>query len=108
LGKTVVCDRYIFDTVVVDVADDFDYTTDESLALIRWFLRWFPTPDQTILLDVPESVSMERKDDIPDIEYLHSRRERYLRFADAFTVPVVDGTAPISDVVDEVVERHRQ
>jgi len=107
-GQSVVCDRYVFDTVIVDIADDFDYSMEESLSLIDRLLDWYPVPDEVVLIDVPEEVSMERKDDIPAYEYIHTRRKRYQQFAEHFHVTTVDGTMSLEKVVERAYDRCRQ
>ena len=68
-GKVVICDRYVYDTVINDIpleSEDID-------TIEKWINRIFnfaPKPDIVFLIDVPEEISMMRKKDIPSIEYI--------------------------------------
>lgn len=104
LGQTVVCDRYIFDTVIVDIASDFGFTDEKAMRWIHLLMRLAPTPDSVVLIDVPEEISLERKDDIPSEAYLRQRRDRYHKFVDRFNLTVVDGTKQPNEVQEAVIE----
>ena len=82
LGKTVICDRYIYDTLATDLAIDFNYTDDKLEHTLKRFLNLCPVPDLTFLIDLPEEVAMSRKTDVPSIDYLKERRRFYLILAD--------------------------
>jgi hypothetical protein len=47
---------------------------------------------------------MERKDDVPDPEYLRDRREFFFHFAEEFDMVQIDGTNEVADVVRSVLE----
>lgn len=104
LGQTVVCDRYVFDTVIVDIASDFGFTDEKTMQWIHLLMKFAPMPDYVVLIDVPEETSLERKDDIPSVEYLRQRRDRYHKFVDQFNLTVVDGTKSPSEVREAVLE----
>jgi len=103
-GRTVVCDRYVHDTVAIDVANVVPYSSAEVSTLVGWLIRVFPTPDRVVMLDVPESVSMARKDDIPHPNFVAERREHFHRLAADFDIPSIDGTRYPSEVTDHLVE----
>jgi len=108
LGKKLIIDRYIF-----DIAVNLSLTTNKDIeyanTLIKMFFKYAPTPGLIIFIDLPEDIAFMRKDDIPDIEYLKERRERYLALAEQYNFRVVDGTKnqqQLLDDVKKVVESH--
>ncbi|MBC7333499.1 MAG: hypothetical protein H5T85_03415, partial [Actinobacteria bacterium] len=72
-GKTVVCDRYYYDSIV-DLVVNFDLDYSKAKKLIK-LLIGAPKPDLTIYLDVDEYTAYNRKSDIYNINYLKMKRE---------------------------------
>jgi thymidylate kinase len=107
-GSTIVCDRYIYDTVITDFSVDFNYSDEEAVALIQKISRYFSRPDLVFLLDVPETVAYARKDDVPSIAYLKDRRKTYLHAADTCGMIRLDGTRQIEDLVCSIEETVRR
>ena len=98
LNKNVVCDRYIYDTIITDIAIDMGYSEDEIFNLIERCLSILPTPDIVFLIDIPEEVAYNRKDDVPAIGYLRDRRKYYLSVADKFNMIKIEGDKEIEDI----------
>jgi dTMP kinase len=97
-AKTLVCDRYLHDTVV-DQAINFGYGPEETAALLKHpIARIFPRPTRIILIDVDPEVAFSRKHDIDDPEYLRDRRHRYRALADKIGALVIDGSGTIEEV----------
>jgi thymidylate kinase len=95
-GSTVVCDRYLHDTIITDFAVHSHYTTDQvATALERW-LHIFPRPDLVFMIDVDENVAYERKDDTPSLEYLKERRWLYAAIAQSYGAIVLDGSMDLA------------
>lgn len=74
----------------------------------RWMLRalWrvVPKPDLVILLDAPAAVLQARKQEVP-FEVTQSQREQYLQLVRSLpNGRIVDASAPLSHVLDEVAE----
>ncbi|MCH9730108.1 MAG: glycosyltransferase [Actinomycetia bacterium] len=103
----LVADRYLFD-VVVNVALTLGLSTEEAVELVQRQIARLPLPQVRVFLRVDPEVSMERKDDIPDIEYLRLRLQYYEAIAAAFGFVVLNGTRPIQEncgwLRDHVVE----
>lgn len=91
-GRIVVCDRYLHDSIIrVAVLGGSDASQlPQQLRL----LRWYRVPQTTLgfLIDVPSEVAYNRKDDIPDIEYLQRRVPLYHAAAAQLKMHIVDGT----------------
>jgi len=87
LKRWILCDRFILDLV----ADVYAWTRELSifdrtmLVLYRKFLLTCPT----ILLDVEEDEALHRKQDIPSIMYLKTRRRLYGLMAKIFDLVVI-------------------
>ncbi len=80
-GKVLVCDRYIYDTIINDFAIDLGYSQDKVLKELKWYFRLFPSPDLAFFVDIPEEVAMQRKNDIPSIDFIRARRRFFLETA---------------------------
>lgn len=91
IGRVLICDRYIYDTVINDIAVDFGYSNENLSKALNWYFRFFPKPDLAFLVDIPEEVAMQRKNDIPSIEFIRLRRKYYLSIANQFPLLKLDG-----------------
>jgi thymidylate kinase len=88
----VVCDRYYHDALI-DMAVSFG-----RLPPPVGLHRLFPEPNITVLLDADEETLARRKEDVPSLEYLRTRRPLYLEMAGRNGWPVLDATRSIADV----------
>ena len=102
LNKKIICDRYIYDTLITDIAVDRGYSEDDIFNLIERCLSILPTPDIVFLIDLPEEVAYKRKSDIPAIGYLRDRRRNYLSAANRYKMIRIDGTGKIEDIEREI------
>ena len=98
LGKNVVCDRYIYDTIITDLSIDFNYSREDVRKLLCCMLSFFPTPHITFLIDLPENIAFSRKNDIPSIDYLRDRRYMYLYMGKEQRMKIIDGSLSLEDV----------
>jgi thymidylate kinase len=108
-GKNLVCDRYVYDTVVSDLAPDLNYSSGQMQKVIDWCLAIMPRPDLVFLLDVPETATMSRKTDVAAVEYVRERREIYRSLTLRERAVTLDGTLPreqIRDRAGEIVRTH--
>lgn len=104
-GKNIVCDRYVYDTVITDLSVDMNYSTDRVISLLDNLLRFFPEPDIAFLIDVPEEIAYQRKDDISSIEYLKERREIYLEVGKVYGIIILDGSKKLEELQEEIWKR---
>ena len=89
-GEGVVTDRYVYGTIV-DLAVHLGYSEEKFKEIIRMILPYCPKPDHIFLVDIPENVALNRKDDIPSLDYLKYRRHCYLVLARDFDITILDG-----------------
>jgi thymidylate kinase len=107
-GAKLVCDRYVYDTVITDMAPDLGYSDDEVAQKIHLFFKFMPKPDLVFLIDVDESTTLKRKTDIPDIQYLTDRRKIYAYIKPAEDVVRLNGNLSLDEnklMVEDVMTR---
>lgn len=106
LGKVVICDRYIYDTVVTDIAVDMNYSEKQVLSLLDKCFLLLPKPRVTFLVDVNEDVAYSRKNDVPDERYLKDRRSFYLEVARYYNnMTIIGGNNKPEEVFEECIRR---
>ena len=108
VGRVVVCDRYMYDTVISDLTVHLSYTKLQTQQAIAKGLRWVPTPFLTVLLDLPEDVAFARKDDMPHVDYLRERRGWYLQLAERKEVVKLQADAAPEAVLKAVFAKFMQ
>jgi len=92
LGYSIVCDRYVYDTIINEIAIDMNLSIEETYDLLQKFWHFIPRPDITFLMQVPEEIAFKRKNDIPSLGYLRIRKELYMKLATKEKILVLDGT----------------
>lgn len=106
-ARTVVVDRYYLDWVVnISVMSNSD--TQTMLRDAIFLERLVPRADVHVLLDLPEEVAFQRKDDIQSINYLRERRVRYQALIDHYKFHVIDANraaAVVRGHVEELMAR---
>ena len=97
--RTLVVDRYYPD-IAVNIADSIGLDSRGLNRLLRVLGTLFPRAAVSIWLDVPEDVAFSRKTDVPSVLQLRSRRARYNEIADGLRAIKMDGTRPITELVN--------
>jgi thymidylate kinase len=104
LGANLICDRYVYDTVISDLAPDLGYSPQRVQEVINLCFRVMPRPDLVLWLDVPETVTLQRKSDVAARQYLSERRRIYSTIAaDGRHMVALDGTMPMDQILNRVV-----
>ncbi|HED00782.1 MAG TPA: hypothetical protein ENN18_10425 [Proteobacteria bacterium] len=101
-GKSIVCDRYVYDTVITDLSVDMNYSKDKALELINKLHHFFPEPDMTFLIDLPEEIAFHRKNDTPSLDYLKDRRELYLEIGEEYDMIFLDGLQTLEQLKQKI------
>lgn len=104
LGSNIVCDRYIYDTVITDISVDMSYSKDKTIFLLKKLLSFFPKPDLVLLVDISEDIAYSRKKDVPSIEYLKDRRYLYLAVGQEFNMFILDGSKKLNELNDIIMK----
>jgi thymidylate kinase len=102
MGKTVVADRYVFDTLI-DLAVNLGVPPDDLLN--EPLLRLFPRPNLSILLDLSPKVGADRKGDGTPEEYLAERRDLYLQLSSALGMEQIDADRSPAEIHAEIRKR---
>jgi len=105
LGRIILCDRYIFDTVITDLAVDFRYTNEDVTRQIKFLLYFVPKPDLIFFLDIDEETAFSRKNDIPDIRYIVDRKKVYISQLDSFNIMKINARDSVPNIRDEVLKK---
>lgn len=103
LKHNLVCDRYVFDTII-SLAADMSLSDRRLRRLLGGCLHLLPLPQVTLLIDVPEEVACGRKDDILSRERLTKLRTSYLNISKECGMIILDGTASPEEVGAQVQE----
>jgi dTMP kinase len=102
MGKIVVCDRYVFDAAA-EIAGSLP--PDDSIN--RWatklMLSLAPKPDVAYLLDIPEDICAQRKDEDTDPDYLRRQRVVYMELARRYHLRIKNTDGEFSAIADEIV-----
>lgn len=108
LGKNIICDRYVYDTVITDLSVDMNLSSTEIKNMIKRFFYIAPKPDLTFLIDLPEEIAFQRKNDTPSIDYLRERRHIYLDIGREEEMAVLDGTRNLDELKVMVKEKAQE
>jgi len=98
-GFTVVCDRFVPDSLV-ELMTDIGDTKLLGTTVGKLISELIPKSSKSVLLDVEEKTAWQRKTDIPALDYLTRRRSSYRTVAEDLRIPTVNAEAPF-----EVVQR---
>jgi len=107
LGKNIICDRYVYDTLV-DLACDLEYSDEKIRYRLNQLLKLLPSPDILFFIDVPEEVSLKRKNDIPSLEFLRNKKEKYYKISiilkqSGNIIQIMDGTRSVDNLRKETI-----
>jgi dTMP kinase len=102
LGKRIIIDRYVFDTVL-NASLTSNWPPETTHRLVAILLRVLPKPDVVFLIDLPEAIAFERRKDIQSVEYLHERRHLYLDMADRYGFIKLNGQENPQAVLAQVL-----
>jgi thymidylate kinase len=100
----IIYDRYVYDTVINDVAVQYEYNVQQLKSDINMLFKHIRIPDYVFLIDIDESIAYSRKDDIPSIEYLSIRREYYLSLINEYDFYYLDGSKNQSILTEEILK----
>jgi dTMP kinase len=66
-------------------------------------LNLLPKPDLVFLVNLPEEVAYQRKDDIPSVDYLKKKRAVYLRMEKKYKMTIIDGSKELADLKNVIL-----
>ena len=97
LGFTVVCDRFVHDTLSELMADVNDDALDRRI-IGRLILGLKPRRASVFLLDVDEVTALRRRPDVPSLKYLAQRRKNLLTISKHADVQVINANDGFSSI----------
>jgi len=109
-GKSVICDRYVYDTAT-DFVVDFGYSKEKIQTMLKNLFRVVPKPVLAFLVDLPEEIAYQRnlpKHDISSVTYLSVRRRIYLNINEEHKMTLLDGTKNLRDLESEVFSKVKE
>ena len=103
-GITVVCDRFVYDTMVELMADTRDdklhqRTVGKAIAALK------PPFARVFRLSVNVETAFSRRDDVPDLRFLKVRSDNYQLITKAFNIQTIDAEQPF-DTVQQNIMKH--
>lgn len=105
MGENIVCDRYVYDTVVSDLVVDLNYSQQKMDQTLKRLFLLLPKPDIAFLIDVPEKVAYRRKRDLSSIAYLTQRRSIYLDLGKRYKMTILDGRKKLEQLASEIEKK---
>lgn len=106
MGWTVICDRFVFDTIVdlmIDLNDDHFHET----SIGKKYLRLIPKDAKLVLLDLDLELIHKRRPELIADMLLARRKELYHKLAYMYRIPVVDNTQSVSLVQKKILRALR-
>ncbi len=89
LGRTVICDRYVLDLLVENMADLHDTPTTSRIG--HRLLKLLPQPDLAFLIEVDPRLAFRRKPDMPTLAHFSERIALYHTLAEKMGIERIDG-----------------
>jgi dTMP kinase len=100
-GKIVICDRYIFDAAA-EMACALSPKDRLNRLAIKLMLALVPKPDVAYLLDIPEDICAQRKNDNTGVDYLRRQRGAYLELAGRYHLRIKKTDREFSLTANEI------
>lgn len=88
-GTTIVCDRFVYDTLI-DVAVAINDNEIYKKPVGKLFLKLIPKNAQFVMLNLDKSIIFSRRSELKDDLTFDKRYELYLSFANEFSIRVLD------------------
>jgi len=104
-NEVVVCDRYFYDTVLIDIAIPCNFDDDSTVQFVQRYLPLFPKTHMVFLVVVPPDVAFHRKKDISSLGALEQLSRSYLYTARHFGATTIDGTRNLSELMSFLLKK---
>jgi dTMP kinase len=102
--EIIVCDRYLLDTLVTDIALSCGLNEKETTRLLQQWIRLFPKVDVSFFVHVPPEVAYQRKQDVHSLNVLKELSRNYMHAAKKTGVTILDGTKDEIQLKNIVIE----
>lgn len=101
--KNIVCDRFIYDTLIDLIISTHKTNLHRSL-IGKYFLKLVPKNTKIVMLLAEEEELKQRRADIMQDKTLEMRLDLYRNFAKKYNISVIDAGLPIDSVHKEVLK----
>jgi len=101
--RVIVADRYVYDTVIMDLAVHLSLSKRRTQWLIDLALRVVPRPDITLLLSIDAATAFSRKNDVPDVAYIRERSDLYNALESRPEVVRLEGDVPVDVLLENAL-----
>jgi len=101
-GRAVICDRYVYDAAA-EIESSLNAEDRLSRPAIKLMLALVPKPDVAYLLDLPEDVCTQRKEENTEPEYLQQQRRIYTTLAGHYNLRLKRTDREFSATTDEII-----
>lgn len=98
---TIICDRYVYDTIINDIIKDNNSIITINNLLDNFF-NTYPKPDFVFLIDISENIAFSRKTDTPSLDYLIEKRMIYLQLGERYGMVILDGQKTLEELVNDI------
>lgn len=104
-GCVVICDRYLWDSTI-DLAI-LNHKNPQWLSgrLNRLAWKLVPHPAVAFFIDIPPETAMQRKDDIPSLDYIAARVQLYHYAAKYSKLTMIDGCQEVGMIHAQIIDR---
>lgn len=102
-GYTIVCDRFVYDTLV-DLMIDLRKFDIHKKFIGKLFINMIPKNSCVILLDIDESIIRERRKDLINDQSLNMRRTAYKTVAKEFDIPTIENNVSFQEVHEQIIK----
>jgi thymidylate kinase len=102
-GYTIVCDRFVYDTLIDLMIDLREYDIHKN-NIGELFLGLRPEETIVIHLDLDENIIRKRRKDLTADQTLNLRRKLYNKLCKDLDIPTIMNDKPIDDVHTEIID----
>jgi thymidylate kinase len=103
-SKQIILDRYVAD-VAVNISIAIGLDKNQMFRLIHFLHFFFPKPDKSFFINVSEGEAYSRKDDIPSLQYLIERKEKYFLLRSFYNFKILDGHLQKEKLVSSLIKQ---
>lgn len=103
-GKTIICDRFIYDTIV-NIMLSTDQPSFPSTFIGRLFSWLIPDDTEAYVLTADEETLRRRRDDVEADDSLQAKIQYYSIIADQMNLPVINATKSPESIHEEIQQR---
>lgn len=103
-NNKLICDRFIYDTIVDLMISTGNYNAYKS-NIGKLFLKLIPKNTNTVLLITDEKTLRNRRDDLFHDENLKLKIKLYKQLSEIYNIPVIDAGLPIKEIQKDLIKK---